>query len=125
MLKISIAVLLTGAACAACSVSEPREANAGTWSSPPNPGGSVTVFSLDSSGSALDGSGTRTSLQGRDPQPLFVQGVRTADGIAVTFYFDRSGRATYVAAFDGPDRLIGQYRENDGPIADSVLFIRK
>ena len=65
MARISHAVLLAGAACAACSVSEPNEVNAGTWSSPPNPGGSVTVFSLDSTGNALDGSGTRAAIAGQ------------------------------------------------------------
>jgi len=111
--------------CAACTVAEPREFNAGTWGTAPNPGGGAIVFSLDSSGDALDGSGTSTSVQSRNPQPLFVQGVSTPGGLAVTFYIGRSERATYVAAFDGPDRLVGQYRLNDGPVTDSVLFLRR
>ena len=112
-------------ALAACGSSEPTSYNAGSWQSLPNPGGSVTTFSFDTSGASIRGQGSSTGLMNQGHHPFEIAGERTFRYLILDFKYRNGETYQYLANFDGPDRLVGSVTDQSGVTADSVIYVRR
>ena len=110
---------------AACNTTEPTSYNAGLWTSAPLPSGSVTTFSLDTTGSVIRGEGATTGIAGHGSRSFSVQGLLTFRQVVISFRYKDGTTYDYLARYDGATTLVGSISSGGAPLADSVKYFRR